>query len=176
MMKLEFRDIHENDELLPESVSQFLMPYTDRYTIQTAEIDPAFADGANMHEQYGVAYEEELNCLVVEGSRNDTKKYAALVVPYGKRANMNAKVRNTLDAKKVSFADLNYVTAETGMEYGSITPLGLPEDWLVLIDAEVMKQENVIVGGGLAKSKLRLPSALFNEMSNVRIIEGLAKE
>ncbi len=175
-MKLEFRTIHENDELLPASVCAFLMPYADRFDIQTAEIDPAFADGANMHEQYGVAYEEELNCLVVEGSRNETKKYAALVVPYGKRANMNAKVRNPLDAKKVSFADLHYVTERTGMEYGSITPVGLPQDWLVLIDAEVMKQENVIVGGGLAKSKLRLPSALFQEMANARIIEGLAKE
>ena len=175
-MELTFRPIKQNDELLPAKVSAFLLPYAEKYDIETAEIDPAFADGENMHTQYGVRYEEEANCLVVEGSRNDIVKYAALVVPYGKRANMNAKVRNPLDAKKVSFADLHYVTDVTGMEYGSITPVGLPEEWLVLVDPSVLNEEYIIVGGGLAKSKLRIPTALFQEMENCRIIEGLAKE
>ena len=79
-MKLEFRRIHENDELLPAPVCSFLMPYAEAFDIRTAEIDPAFADGENMHTQYGVNYEEELNCLVVEGSRTEIKRYAALVV------------------------------------------------------------------------------------------------
>lgn len=175
-MNLEFRPIHENDELLPAAVSAFLMPYAEKYDIQAAEIDPAFADGENMHVQYGVRYEEELNCLVVEGSRDETKRYAALVVPYGKRANMNAKVRNPLNARKVTFAPLEYVTVMTGMEYGSITPVGLPEDWMVLIDSSVMNEEYVIIGGGRACSKLKIPSALFAEMKNAMIIEGLAKD
>ncbi|MBE6129122.1 MAG: proline--tRNA ligase [Erysipelotrichaceae bacterium] len=175
-MKLEFRRIHENDELLPASVCSFLMPYAEAFDIRTAEIDPAFADGENMHTQYGVNYEEELNCLVVEGSRNEIKCYAALVVPYGKRANMNAKVRNPLDAKKVSFAPLELVTELSGQEYGSITPVGLPQDWLVLVDASVMEQDRVVIGGGLAHSKLQIPTALFKEMANAVIVEGLAKE
>lgn len=175
-MNLEFRPIRENDELLPAPVCAFLMPYAGQYDIRTAEIDPAFADGENMHVQYGVRYEEELNCLIVEGSRDETKRYAALLVPYGKRAGMNAKVRNPLNAKKVTFAPLEYVTDATGMEYGSITPVGLPEDWMVLIDASVMNEEYVIIGGGLAHSKLRIPSKLFAEMKNAMIIEGLAKD
>lgn len=176
IMKLEFRKIQPDDELLPAGVSSFLLPYAEKYEIETAEIDPAFADGESMHEQYGVSYEEELNCLVVEGSRGETRRYAALVVPYGRRASMNAKVRKPLDAAKVSFADLAYVTEMSGQEYGSITPVGLPAGWLILVDQEVMKQEKVIIGGGLARSKLRIPTALFREMADCQIIEGLARD
>ena len=53
--------------------------------VQVAEIDPAYADGAFLHAQYGVPLEMELNCLVVEGHRNEDIRYAAIVVPYGKR-------------------------------------------------------------------------------------------
>ena len=62
------------------------------------------------------------------------------------------------------------------MEYGSITPIGLPEHYLILVDEEVMKQEEVIVGGGLVNSKLLVPSKLFREMKNCHLIEGLAKD
>ena len=140
-MKPEFRRIHENDELLPAPVCSFLMPYAEAFDIRTAKIDPAFADGENMHTQYGVNYEEELNC-----------------------------------AKKVSFAPLELVTELSGQEYGSITPVGLPQDWLVLVDASVMEQDRVVIGGGLAHSKLQIPTALFKEMANAVIVEGLAKE
>jgi prolyl-tRNA editing enzyme YbaK/EbsC (Cys-tRNA(Pro) deacylase) len=89
---------------------------------------------------------------------------------------MNAKVRNPLDAKKVSFAPLDLVRELSGQEYGSITPVGLPQDWLVLVDASVMEQDRVVIGGGLAHSKLQIPTALFKEMANAVIVEGLAKE
>ena len=118
----------------------------------------------------------ELNCLVVEGQRGEQVKHAALVVPYGKRANMNAKVRGPLDVKKVSFADLNYVCEVTGMEYGSITPVGLPKDFMILVDESIFDQEEVIVGSGKANGKLLLPSDLFRQMDNCIIVEGLAKE
>ena len=62
------------------------------------------------------------------------------------------------------------------MEYGSITPIGLPEHYMILVDEEVMKQEEIIVGGGLANSKLLVPSKLFREMKNCLLIEGLAKD
>ena len=176
-MKLEFRKVSEEvRELLPGPVYAHIMNSPQRDLYEAAEIDPAFADGESLHREYGVAYEEEVNCLVVEASRGETVRYAALVVPYGRRASMNAKVRGPLDAKKVVFADLGKVCEMTGMEYGSITPVGLPEDWTILIDPSVLLQEKVIVGGGLAKSKLRLPSVLFEKMLNCIIVEGLAKE
>ena len=175
-MKLEFVKIEERKDLLPKTVYDYIKNHGYEEQIKVAEIDPAFADGESLSREYGVPYERELNCLVVEGIRGEESKFAALVVPYGKRANMNAKVRNPLDAKKVSLADLNRVCEECEMEYGSITPIGLPEHYMILVDEEVMKQEEIIVGGGLANSKLLVPSVLFKEMKNCLLIEGLAKE
>ncbi|MBR2788980.1 MAG: hypothetical protein IKD94_07430 [Erysipelotrichaceae bacterium] len=176
-MKLDFKEINEETkELLPDSVYAFIQTFDHESRIRVAQINPEYADGQSLSEQYDIPYEMELNCLLVEGRRKDNISYAALIVPYGYRANMNAKVRNPLDAKEVRFADLDYVTKVTGMEYGSITPIGLPEDWKILVDASVFDQENVIVGGGLTKSKLLLPSALFKDLPNCIVVDGLKKE
>jgi len=173
-MKLEFTEIEKNPGLLPDSVYAYIQK--NRFNIQVAEINPTYADGESLHQQYDVPYEMELNCLVVEGRRNEDVHYAAVVVPYGKKASMNAKVRTPLNAKKVSFADLDYVTEKTGMEYGSITPVGLPEDWMILLDSSVLNQESVIVGSGKANGKLMLPSVLFTKMPNCILVDGLAKD
>src|ERR1700760_35289 len=49
------------------------------------------------------------------------------------------------------------VVVATGMEYGGITPVGLPDGWPIFIDARVVEQAHVIVGSGIRGSKLRLP-------------------
>ena len=176
-MKLDFNAVNENTKhLVPDSVYAFIRSFDNEGKIKVTQIDPIFADGESLSREYDIPYEMELNCLVVEGRRGDVRNYAALLVPYGKRSNMNAKVRNPLDAKEVKFADLQYVTEVTGMEYGSITPIGLPYDWKILIDSKVFEQENVIVGGGYTKSKLMLPSYLFKQMDNCIVIDGLAKD
>ena len=175
-MKLEFKKIEENKDLLPDIVYAYIKDFDKEGLIKAAKIDPAFADGESLSREYDIPYEMELNCLIVEGQRGENRKYAALVVPYGKRANMNAKVRGPLDAKKVSFADLNQVCKITGMEYGSITPVGLPEDFVILIDEMVFAQKDVIVGSGKVNGKLMLPSELFRQMDNCIIVEGLARE
>lgn len=175
-MKLDLKTIEENKDLIPESVCACIEKLDPLKKTRVAKIDPAFADGASLSREYDIPYEQELNCLVIEGQRGEEKRYAAAIVPYGKRVNMNAKVRGPLDAKKISFADLDYVLEKTGMEYGSITPLGLPEDWLILIDESVFAEEEVVIGGGRVNAKLVLPSALLKELPNVQIIEGLVKE
>ena len=176
-MKLNFQTIDENTRnLLPAGVYEYVTSPRWAGQFLAAEIDPEFADGESLSREYDIPYEMELNCLVVEGRRKDVVRYAAVVVPYGKRASMNARVRNPLDAKEVKLADLNYVTEVTGMEYGSITPVGLPADWMILVDSSVFDQEYVIVGGGLVNSKLMFPARLFKEFPGCVVIEGLARE
>ena len=176
-MKLKFQMIDEDTkELLPERTYEFIRSFDKDKQIRVAEIDPAYADGDSLSREYELPYEMELNCLVIEGRRGEDISHAAVLVPYGKRVSMNTKVRGPLNAKEVKFADLEYVMQKTGMEYGSITPIGLPDDWKILIDASVFDQEEVIVGGGLVRSKLILPSVLFREMTNCEVIEGLAKD
>ena len=47
--------------------------------------------------------------------------------------------------------------ALSGMEYGGITPIGLPADWPVLVDSAVLERDVVVIGSGLRRSKLALP-------------------
>ena len=44
-------------------------------------------------------------------------------------------VRKHLGVRKISFAPMDDAVALTGMEYGGITPIGLPAGWPVLVDA-----------------------------------------
>ena len=59
------------------------------------------------------------------------------------------------------------------MEYGGITPIGLPEDWPVLVDAAVAAAPAVVIGSGVRHSKLALPGALAARLPGAEVIEGL---
>lgn len=71
-------------------------------------------------------------------------------------------------------APLDEILQETGMEYGSITPVGLPNSWRILIDSRLMDREKIIVGGGKQISKLLVPTVALKDLSNAEVVEGLA--
>ena len=54
------------------------------------------------------------------------------------RADVNGVVRRRLDVRKASFAPMAEAVELTGMEYGGITPIGLPAGWPVLVDPRVV--------------------------------------
>ena len=62
---------------------------------------------------------------------------AACMVLATDRADVNKAVRKHLDVRKISFAPMDEAVSQTGMEYGGITPVGLPPDWPILVDAAV---------------------------------------
>jgi prolyl-tRNA editing enzyme YbaK/EbsC (Cys-tRNA(Pro) deacylase) len=62
----------------------------------------------------------------------------------------------------------------SGMEYGGITPIGLPAAWPVLVDRAVLDRDVVVIGSGLRRSKLALPSAALAELPTAEVIDGLA--
>lgn len=61
-------------------------------------------------------------------------------------------------------------------KYGSITPIGLPKEWMILVDSLIKEQEQIIIGGGLVNSKISLLIELFLKIPNVEIVDGIAKE
>jgi len=63
--------------------------------------------------------------------------------------------------------------AETGMEYGGITPFGLPAEWPLLLDAAVVGTERVVVGSGVRHSKLVVPSRLLTSLNKAEVLDGL---
>ena len=80
--------------------------------------------------------------MVIAGKRGDTVSYAACVILATTRADVNGVVRRRLGAKKASFAPMDDAVALSGMEYGGITPIGLPADWPVLVDRAVLDRDD----------------------------------
>src|SRR5271165_4932764 len=93
--------------------------------------------------------------------------------PLTTRADVNGLVRRHLDARKASFAPVEAVTAAAGMEYGGITPIGLPAGWPVLVDEAVAKTGSVVIGSGIRGSKLRLPGRLLAALPAAQVLPGL---
>jgi len=145
----------------------------DRITV--AEIDPELADTAQFCERYGVTMDESANCVVIAARRGADTRLAACVVLATTRADVNGLVRRHLDARKASFAPTDLAVAESGMEYGGITPVGLPAGWPVLIDAAVAAHPRVVVGSGVRRSKLWLPGAALAELPGAEVLDGLGQ-
>ncbi|MBT1093648.1 YbaK/EbsC family protein [Streptomyces sp. Tu102] len=138
------------------------------------ETDPQWADTAVFVEHYGrELLEQSANCVVVAGKRGGETTLAACVVLSTTRVDVNGVVRRQLGARKASFAAMDTATGETGMEYGGITPLGLPGDWPVLVDSAVVDLPYVLVGSGRRRGKLLVPGKAFAEIPGAVVLEGL---
>lgn len=146
----------------------------DRGQVMVAPIDADLADTAAFCEAYGVGLEESANCVIVAGRRGDVIRYAACVVLATTRADVNGVVRRHLDARKASFAPMDDAVRLTGMEYGGITPIGLPSSWTVLVDARVVAAPHVIIGSGVRHSKIAIPGPALGALPGAEVIEGLA--
>lgn len=142
--------------------------------VLVAPIDPDLADTAAFCEAYDVGLDVSANCVVVAGKRGGEVRYAACLVLATTRADVNGTVRRLLDARKASFAPMDDAVELTGMEYGGITPIGLPADWPVYIDARVAAAPYVIVGSGVRHSKIAVPGPWLAALPTAQVIEGLA--
>jgi prolyl-tRNA editing enzyme YbaK/EbsC (Cys-tRNA(Pro) deacylase) len=140
-----------------------------------APIDPALADTAAFCAAYRVPQEASANCVVVSAKRAGATRLAACVALATTRVDVNGVVRRHLDARKVSFAPMEVAVTETTMEYGGITPFGLPAGWPVLVDPAVLTQPWVVVGSGTRGSKLVVPGAALAAVQGVEVVEGLAQ-
>ncbi len=139
-----------------------------------APIDPALADTAAFCEAYDVEPAASANCVVVTGKRAGEQRWAAAIVLATTRADVNGVVRRRLDVRKVSFAPMDEAVRITGMEYGGITPIGLPAGWPILIDSAVAAAGPVVIGSGIRGSKIILDGADLARLPGAEVIEGLA--
>lgn len=152
-----------------------LLPPDVAEQVGVAQIDPELADTAAFCERYGVAMEASANCVVVKGKRGGDVRFAACMVLATTRADVNGLVRRRLDVRSASFAPMDEAVALTGMEYGGITPLGLPADWPILVDAAVVAAGEVVIGGGVRGSKLFLPGEALLALPGAELVEGLGR-
>lgn len=116
----------EHLDLVAAPVRAALETLPDTDVVLVSAIDPALSDTVAFCDAYGIGMDEGANCVIVEGRRGDRSTLAAVLVRGADRADINRTVKKFLDVRKISFAPREKAVAESGMEYGAVTPVGLP--------------------------------------------------
>src|SRR5690606_39498377 len=113
------------------------------------DCDPALADTAQFCEAYNFRLDQSANAIIV-ASKGEDPKFCCCVVLATTRLDVNKTVCKLLGVRKASFASGEQTRELTGMEIGGVTPIGLPDDLPIYVDAAVMEQAEVVVEIGRA--------------------------
>jgi prolyl-tRNA editing enzyme YbaK/EbsC (Cys-tRNA(Pro) deacylase) len=173
--KLEMAPADTRKDLLAPPVFDALTDWVRAGEVFVAAIDPELADTAAFCDAYEVGLDISANCVLIAGKRGGDMRFAACMVLATTRADVNGVVRRTLDVRKASFAPMDVAVSESGMEYGGITPIGLPAGWPILVDAAVAATPQVIIGSGVRRSKILLPGAALADLPGATVVEGLGQ-
>ena len=138
------------------------------------DCDPDQADTAHFCAHYGVPPDHSANTILVR-SKSGEPRHALCVLLATHLLDVNHTVRKKLGSRRVSFAGAEETREITGMEIGGVTPIGLPPELPVWVDAEVMRREYIILGGGNRTSKLKVSPELVHRMPAAEIVPGLAR-
>ena len=137
--------------------------------------DPEHADTAVFCERHGHLLDDSANCILVK-AKTGGERFAACVALATSRLDVNKVVRKRLAARRISFASPEEARTLTGMEIGGVTPLGLPADLPLWVDARVLARERIILGGGNRSSKVVVSPLVFEHIATAEVIEGLARD
>ena len=100
-----------------------------------------------------------LRTIVVRRGDDD---YLFVLVPAGRRFDW-PKLRGHLGVRRMTLPDADEARTVTGYERYTITPFGSSRPWPVIVDASVLAEPVVSVGGGAFGVNLHLaPSALVD--------------
>jgi len=86
------------------------------------------------------------------------------------RADVNKTVRKHLDVRKISFASMATAVTQTGMEYGGITPIGVPSGWPVLVDSTVAAGDWLVIGSGIRGSKIAVTGESLSKLTGATVL------
>ncbi len=95
------------------------------------------------------------------------------MTPADRRVDVNHVVKQGLDVRKCSFASMSEAVTVSGMEYGGITPIGLPADWPVWLDEHIATLDWVLIGSGIRASKLIVPGETLLRLPGARLVDKL---
>jgi prolyl-tRNA editing enzyme YbaK/EbsC (Cys-tRNA(Pro) deacylase) len=137
------------------------------------EIDPEVSDTAASQKAFGLPPDALANCVVVGGKREGQERIAACLILATTKADVNNAVRRLLDVRKASFLAMERAVELTGMEYGGITPIGLPPDWPVFVDRAVTDRPLLVIGSGVRRSKLLAPGQVLGSLPGAQVVDGL---
>ena len=135
-------------------------------------IDPDFADTMKFCEKYGFPIETSGNTIIV-ASKRGAKKHSASVVRADKRLDVNHRVCELMGVKRASFAKAEETSELTGMMIGGVTCLALPPELPIYVDASLLDQPYVILGGGSRSTKIKAEPSVFEKIPNATIMDDL---
>jgi prolyl-tRNA editing enzyme YbaK/EbsC (Cys-tRNA(Pro) deacylase) len=173
--KLDWAPALDHPELLAPPVHAALSPFAGAGEVFVASIDPDLADTAAFCARYDVDLDVSANCVVVAGKREGEQRIAGCVILATTRADVNGVVRRRLDVRKASFLAVAEAVELTAMEYGGITPFGLPAAWPLLVDRAVVSAGTVVIGSGIRGSKLALPAKALAGLPGAEVLDRLAR-
>lgn len=162
-------------DLVAPPVAAALREWAGAAEVGVVEIDPDLADTAALCEAAQLPLEASANCVVVMGRRDGDERIAACVVSADTRADVNTTVRKLLDVRKASFLTMERAVEESSMEYGGITPVGLPPGWRLFVDARLADVPVAVIGSGVRRSKLLLPGSVLVALPRAEVVEGLGR-
>jgi prolyl-tRNA editing enzyme YbaK/EbsC (Cys-tRNA(Pro) deacylase) len=160
-------------ELLAAPVAAALEQWLGTSRVEVVEIDPGLADTAALTAAYDLPLDASGNCVVVGGRRDGVERVAACVVRADTRADVNNLVKRRLDVRKASFLAMEQAVQQTGMEYGGITPVGLPAEWRIFVDESLTEAAVVVLGSGVRRSKLLVAGTVLAQLPGVEVVPGL---
>src|SRR3972149_9338775 len=80
-------------------------------------------------------------------------------------------LRKHLGRSRISMATEDEVFAVTGYRVGTVGPFGLPNQLTVLIDASVMREEEISIGSGMRNTAIILKSAdLHHALPDAKVV------
>ena len=135
--------------------------------------DPTLADTEVFCRHYGIPLANSANTILVK-AKTGGERFSACVLLADSRLDVNRCVRKRMQARRVSFASAEETQKVTGMVLGGVTPLALPAELLIWVDARMMDADYVILGAGVREAKIKVTPAIFHALPNVDVVEGLA--
>lgn len=170
----------EHPELLGPVVHEQLRAWQTEHPelvqqVMACEIDPELSDTAVMSERYDIPMDTSVNCVLVAGKREGVERTAAVAVRASTRADINGTIKRMLDVRKASFVPMDRAVEESSMEYGGITPIGLPENWRFVVDGSIDSDEWIVIGSGIRASKIAVPGSVLVALTGAEVIEGLGR-
>jgi len=161
-----------NKNILDPTVSTALDEAKVVYEV--LECDPNLADTAAFCEHYGFSLKQSANTILVASKKIEPTRYAVCVALATTRLDVNKRVSELLGAKRLSFANSETTQRLTGMMIGGVTAIGM-KDLPIYVDAAVMEQDKVVMGGGNRSSKVLLNPQELLKLKGIQVVEDLAK-
>ena len=140
---------------------------------ETIACRPDQADTVVFCEVFGIAPEASVNTILV-ASKKEPKSYSACLVLANTRLDVNRTVRKEMGVRKCSFASFEETESVTGMLSGGVTPFDLPPEIPILIDARIVGDEVMWLGGGSRSLKIGVKADDLARLPNARVVDGLA--